>query len=58
MRVPLKGIHTVRAKGRTYYYAWRGGPRIDAKPGTPAFLLMYEEAHASRRRPPENCLFT
>ena len=58
MRVPLKGIHTVRGKGRTYYYAWRGGPRINEKPGTPAFLLSYKEAHASRRRPPENCLFT
>jgi integrase len=58
MRVELKGVHTVKAKGRRYYYAWRGGPRINATPGTPAFLLEYEKAHASRRKPPENCLFT
>jgi hypothetical protein len=25
--VELKGIHKVRAKSRTYWYAWRGGPR-------------------------------
>src|SRR5215207_6306609 len=58
MRVHLKGIHTVQAKGRTYYYAWRGGPRIDAKPGTPAFVQAYHEAHAARRKLPQNCLFT
>src|SRR5215207_1565468 len=58
MRVCLKGVHAVRAKGRTYYYAWRGGPRISGKPGTPEFVREYHEAHAARRRPPENCLFT
>ena len=46
MRVMLKGIHKlsrVNAKGETitYYYAWRGGPRIEAKPGTEAFLIEY-----------------
>ena len=35
----------------TYYYAWRGGPRIDAEPGTPEFLRLYTEAHAARKRP-------
>lgn len=35
MRVKLVGIHKVRAKlaggkSATYYYAWRGGPRIEA----------------------------
>jgi len=58
MRVCLKGVHAVRAKGRTYYYAWRGGPRISGKPGTPEFVREYHEAHAARRKPPENCLFT
>jgi integrase len=58
MRVHLKGVHTVRAKGHTYYYAWRGGPRIAAKPGTPAFVQQYQEAYAARLTPPPNCLFT
>jgi hypothetical protein len=31
----VKGLHTVRARGREYTYAWRGGPRIHGKPGTP-----------------------
>lgn len=35
---PLRGLHTVRVNGKTYYYAWRGGPKISAKPGTRAFL--------------------
>ena len=40
--VKLKGVHAVRSKGRTYYYAWRGGPRIDREPGTPEFFASYE----------------
>ncbi len=58
MRVHLKGIHSVRSKGCVYHYAWRGGPRIKAEPGSPAFMREYQEAHAARQRPPENCLFT
>lgn len=42
----LKGIHTVKRKlangtTRTYYYAWRGGPKIKAQPHTEAFALEY-----------------
>jgi len=56
MRVRLKGIHRVRvrlASGETaeYHYAWRGGPRLVGKPGTPEFLASYTAAHASRREP-------
>lgn len=56
MRVNLKGIHKVTrrlANGemRIHYYAWRGGPAITEKPNTPEFLLAYNEAHASLRRP-------
>jgi len=42
--IELKGVHEVHSKGRVYYYAWRGGPRIKAKPGTPAFQKAYHEA--------------
>ncbi len=63
MRVHLKGIHRVRwrlASGEIaiYYYAWRGGPRLIGEPGSPEFMQSYNEALASRRRPPQGKLFT
>ena len=56
MRVILKGIHRVTrrlASGETrvHFYAWRGGPAIHAKPGTPEFVREYHDAHASLRQP-------
>jgi integrase len=57
MRVLLKGIHKVQSKGQTYYYAYRGGPRIKAKPGTPAFLQEYQDAHKGRQAPAKETLF-
>ena len=51
MRVELKGIHTVKANGKTYHYAWRGGPRLRGEPGSPAFHQSYNEAVESRRTP-------
>lgn len=42
--VELKGVHKVRAKGKTYYYAWRGGPRLPGEPGSKAFLDAYVAA--------------
>ena len=63
MRVHLKGIHRVEmrlATGevRTYFYAWRDGPRIDAQPGSPEFVRCYQEAHASLRRPKAGTMMT
>lgn len=49
--IELKGLHTVKAKGRTYYYAWRGGPAVKGAPGTPEFVAAYNEAVASHRAP-------
>jgi integrase len=43
---------------RLYFYAWRGGPRIDAEPGTPDFIRLYHEAHAWLRRPRAGTLMT
>jgi integrase len=51
VKVDLKGIATATAKGHRYYYAWRGGPRLVGKPGSPEFFASYQEAHASRRTP-------
>jgi hypothetical protein len=53
MRVLLKGIDTAvkrLADGstRTYYYAWRGGPRLIGEPGTPDFVASYNEAVVTR----------
>lgn len=47
--VDLSGIHKVKAKGRTYYYAWRGGPRLAGEPGSAAFVEALAAAHASRK---------
>ncbi|MDN3627141.1 tyrosine-type recombinase/integrase [Methylobacterium isbiliense] len=42
---------------RTYYYAWRGGPRITAEPGSPEFQLAYAEAVKSRKAVPAGTMF-
>jgi integrase len=56
MRVPLKGIASatkILASGEkiTYYYAWRGGPQLRGKPGSPEFVQSYERAHRERHTP-------
>lgn len=54
VRVLLKGVHKVPSKladgtRTTYYYAWRGGPRLQGEPGSPEFIRSFNEAHASRK---------
>lgn len=54
MRTRLKGINSKRkrlADGRivTYYYAWKGGPRLPGKPGSPEFVAAFAEAHKQQR---------
>ena len=61
MRVMLKGIHTTKKKladgsERTYYYAWKNGPRIVAEPGTPAFLAEFSRLHADAKKAPEGTM--
>jgi integrase len=56
MRVQLKGVLHVRKKladgeVRDYWYAWRGGPRLEGHPGAPEFIASYNAAVASRKRP-------
>jgi integrase len=51
VQIDLKGIAKVKAKGRTYYYAWRGGPPLRGEPGSPEFVASYNEAIESRRIP-------
>lgn len=45
----LDGLYRVTAKGRVYWYAWRGGPRIKAAPETPEFAAEYAMHHAERK---------
>jgi integrase len=54
VRVQIKGIHTTYKKlasgeRKKYYYAWKGGPRIDAEPATPEFVQLYGEATAKKK---------
>ncbi len=63
MRVPLKGINRVvkrLADGRTevYYYAWKGGPRLRGKPGSPEFHASYNEAAGRKALPPAGVLLS
>jgi integrase len=51
VKLDLKGIAKVKAKGRTYWYAWRGGPRLCGEPGSPEFIASYNEAIEQRRTP-------
>ncbi len=38
------GVHEVKSNGKVYRYAFRGGPRLLAEPGTKAFLAEYLKA--------------
>ena len=54
MRVRLKGVNLARARLATgevvtYYYAWRGGPRLVGQPGSPEFIQSYHDALAKQR---------
>jgi integrase len=54
VKVDLKGIAKVTASGRTYWYAWRGGPRLRGEPGSPEFMASYNAAIEERRTPDKN----
>lgn len=49
--VKLKGVHTVKSKrgAGAYYYAWRGGPRLEGLPGSPEFLKSFAAALESAK---------
>jgi hypothetical protein len=61
MRIRLKGINPKRkrlADGtfRTYYHAWKGGPRLRGEPGTPEFVHSYNAAIATKAATPQGRL--
>lgn len=61
MRVHLKGIKVVSkrlADGSIarYWYAWRGGPRLEGLPGSTEFIASYNAALNARKAPSEEIL--
>ena len=57
MRIQLKGINSITKKladgtTRTYWYAWKGGPPLRGKLGSPEFIASYNEAVAKKVAPP------
>lgn len=63
MRVKLKGINSVRKKlagggSVSYYYAWKGGPRLEGEFGSPEFLASYHQAHEQAKRRESDALRT
>lgn len=61
MRVKLKGINKVRTKlasGKTvtYYYAWKGGPRLPGNPGDPEFMAAYNTAISQKVEQPRGTI--
>lgn len=40
----------------TYFYAWKGGPRLPGKPGDPEFMDAYNEAVSRKRKQPEGTI--
>lgn len=56
MRVKLKGLNKVTKKladgtSATYWYAWKGGPRLPGRPGDYEFMAAYNEAVARKVQP-------
>jgi integrase len=63
MHVRLKGLNSIRkrlADGtvETYWYAWKGGPRLRGEPGDPEFIASYNEALARKIKLPSGSLLS
>lgn len=48
---PLKGLFKVHAKNNDYYYAWRGGPRVEGEYGSSEFLANFVRAREEHKAP-------
>jgi integrase len=61
MRIRAKGLHwavVTLADGtkKTYWYAYRGGPRLVGEPGSPEFIAGYNAAVATKISAPQSRL--
>jgi integrase len=43
---------------KTYYWAWKGGPPLRGKPGSPEFIQSYNEAIARKVAPPSGVILS
>jgi integrase len=63
MRINAKGLHwtpVTLADGskKTYWYAWRGGPRLKGEYGSPEFIASFNAAIATKVVAPEGRLLS
>jgi integrase len=63
VRVRLKGINSrtkrlANGTVRTYYWAWKGGPALPGKPGSPEFVAAYNAAIARKVAPSAGVLLS
>jgi integrase len=63
MRVHLKGLNSVTKRLKdgttvTYWYAWKGGPRLQGRPGDPEFIASYHAAVSKKKEPTPSVLFS
>jgi integrase len=63
MRMRLKGLNSATkrlADGSRvrYYYAWRGGPLLPGKPGSPEFIATYNSAVAQKIAPAKDVMLS
>src|SRR5262245_43414202 len=61
VRINVKGLHWAVAKladgtSKTYWYAWRGGPRLCGEYRSPEFIASYNAAIATKVAAPEGRL--
>jgi integrase len=63
MRINVSGLNWSIIKladgtTKTYWYAWRGGPRLVGEPGSPEFIASYNAATATKVAAPEGRLLS
>lgn len=63
MRVRLKELNSTRKRiadgtETRYWYAWKGGPRLNGQLGTPEFMASYQAAVMARTKPAEDTLLS
>jgi hypothetical protein len=61
MRIRLKGINSVKktladGSAKVFYYAWKSGPPLRGKPGSPEFVTSYNQAVARKIVLPDGTL--
>ena len=63
VRVRLRGVNVYRHRRKDgtvteYWYAWKGGPRLEGKPGSPEFIASYNVAVSAKIAPPNGVMLS